>query len=147
MKRKFFTFASVAFLILSGASAKAQYCFWVANQSNETFYQLRVRVNGSGRPFGPDLLPEDLIEPGKHFWVRTANNGEEIYDVQITRAGGRPLLFTYTDVGGKKHISQRFITANARRLHTLVIQGDDEDNLSFSYYTTDQLDYGDPCNN
>jgi len=146
MKIKLFTVAIIALLTLSDSNAKAQYyCFWVANQSTETFDELRLRVNGSGDSFGDDLLPFDLIEPGHHFWIRTANNGEEMYDVQIVRRDKTPLLFSYTDVGGTKHINQRFITVNARLLNTLVIQENRDGDLTFAYYETDQLDYGDPC--
>ena len=119
MRTRFFAFAIITFLLLTNTAIKAQYCFWVANQSSETFDELKIRVHGSGNPFGPDLLPYDLIEPGHHFWVRTADNGEEMYDVQIIRQDGTPLLFTYSDARGAGHINQRFITVNARTLHTL----------------------------
>jgi hypothetical protein len=148
MKTKLFTLATSMLLLLFNTNANAQrYCFWVANQSTETFNELKIRIAGSGDAFGNDLLPSDLIKPGQHFWVKTVDNGQEMWDIQITRANGTALLFTYTDRGGTKHIDQRFITINARLLHTLVIQEDADGNLAFAYYTNDQLDYGDPCTN
>lgn len=144
MKTRFFVL-----LLLLGLSVKkvsAQYCFWVANQSDETFYALKIRVNGSGNSFGSDLLPYNLIRSDQHFWVRTSSS-HEIWDVQITRLDGSPLLFTYRDRGGVWHRNQRFITVNAKLLHTLVIQEDDDGRLTFGYYTTDQFDYGHPCDN
>jgi hypothetical protein len=148
MKAKLITCSVILLLTLFFSNANAQhYCFWIANQSTVTFAELKMRVHGSGISFGPDLLPEEYIQSGHHFWVRTANNGEEMWDVQITRMDGSPLLFSYTDRGGTKHINQRFITVNARNLHTLVIDEDSDGYLTFGYYTDDQLAYGDPCNN
>ena len=144
MKTKLFTFAIIVLLIISGINAKAQYCFWVANQTDETFDGLKVRTHGTGESFGDDLLPNNSITPGHHYWVKVYT-GEQLWDVQITRRDGTVLLFTYTDRGGTRHINQRFITVNARLLHTLVIQGNDDGSLSFAYYETDQLDYGSPC--
>jgi len=147
MRSKLFPLALLPLLLILKLDAKAQYyCFWVANQTTITFDALKIRVHGSGDSFGPDLLPTDYISPGHHFWVRTPNNGLQTYDVQLTKKDGSPLLFTYTDNGGMRHIDQRFITVNAHELHTLVIQESNLGDLSFLYYTTDQLDYGDPCN-
>lgn len=148
MKSKFFKLAAIVLLTLSFSGAKAQYyCFWVANQSGETFNELKIRQSGSGNAFSRDLLPSEFIESGKHFWVKTGNDDQELWDVQITKMDGNPLLFTYKDVAGNWHRSQRFITVSALALHTLVIKDDDEGNLTFRYYTTDQLAFGHPCDN
>ncbi len=146
MKKTFFISAVIVLMILSYNKAIAQYCFWVANRSTQTFGELRVREHGTGDPFGPDLLPYDLIQPGHHFRVTTFT-GEQIWDVQIRRENGTPLRFSYIDVGGDPHVDQPFITVNAKLLHTLVIQEDDDGNLTYGYYETDQLGYGDPCSN
>jgi hypothetical protein len=148
MKFKLLSLATIVLLTLSFSSAKAQYyCFWVANKSTETFNELKIRESGSGNPFSKDLLPSDLIETGKHFWVKTGHDDVELWDVQITRLDGTPLLFTYKDVNGNWHKSQRYITVSALALHTLVIENDDDGNLTFRYYKTDELGYGHPCDN
>lgn len=148
MKKGLFTFAIIMLLVVFSSNANAQfYCFWVANQSGESFNELRIRQNGTGNPFSRDLLPSDFIESGKHFWVKTGTDETELWDVQITKMDDSPLLFTYKDRAGVWHRSQRFITVNAKDLHTLVIQNDEDGYLTFKYYTTDQLDFGHPCDN
>lgn len=148
MKSRFLSLAIMLMLAFTVNSAKAQYyCFWVANQSSETFAELKVRPSGSGSAFSKDLLPEDLIESGKHFWVKTGNDKSELWDVQITNLDGTPLLFTYKDTRGVWHRDQRFITVSAKDLHTLVIEDDEDGNLTFSYYVDDQLSFGHPCDN
>ncbi len=148
MKTKFLSYAIMLLLAFSVNSAKAQYfCFWVANQSDETFAELKVRQSGSGSAFSKDLLPQDMIESGKHFWIKTGTDQAELWDVQITNLDGTALLFTYKDIRGTWHKNQKFITVNALKLHTLVIENDDEGNLTFSYYEDDQLAFGHPCDN
>ena len=148
MKTKLLALAVTLFVGSTINKAEAQYfCFWIANQSSETFAELKVRESGSGSAFSRDLLPEDLIESGKHFWIKTGNDKALRWDVQITNLDGTPLLFTYKDVSGKWHRDQRFITVNARDLHTLVIEDDDETGLTFKYYLNDQLAFGHPCEN
>lgn len=128
--------------------ANAQYyCFWIANQSSETFSELKIRESGSGDVFSEDLLPQDLIESGKNFWIKTGNDDVTRWDVQITDLDGEPLQFTYKDISGKWHRNQRFITVNAKALHTLVIEEDKDGNLTFRYYLDDQLALGHPCEN
>jgi hypothetical protein len=144
MKKNLFISAMIALMMCSYNLAKAQYCFWVANESTETFDELRLREHGTGAVFGPDILPYNLIKPRQHFWVKTLT-GEEMWDVEIIRENGTPLRFTYTDRAGYRHENQGYITVNARLLHTLVIDEDEDGTLSFGYYETDQLGYGDPC--
>jgi len=147
MKKSIIHLSVLVLLMLFSNTIKAQqYCFWVANQTNQKFYELKIRETDSGNAFSDDLLPRNYIESGEHFWVRT-NTGAQVWDVQITKMDGTPLLFTYQDVGGTWHKNQRFITVDAKMLHTLVIQENEDGSLSFAYYTTDQLDYGHPCDN
>lgn len=148
MRTKFLSFAILFVLAFTTSQADAQYyCFWVANQSSETFAELKIRKAGTGSAFSKDLLPEDLIESGNHFWVKTGTDDTDLWDVQITRLDGSPLLFTYKDIRGVWHRNQKFITVNAKDLHTLVIDEDEEGNLTFSYYETDQMAFGHPCEN
>lgn len=148
MKTKFLSFTIMLVLAFTANQAKAQYyCFWIANQSSETFAELKIRQYGSGAAFSKDLLPEDLIESGKNFWIKTGNDRVKHWDIQITDLDGEPLLFTYKDVSGKWHRNQRFITVNALDLHTLVIEEDADGSLTFKYYLTDQLALGHPCEN
>lgn len=148
MRSKIFKLAAIVLLTLSFSAAKAQYyCFWVANNSSETFNELKIRKTGSGNAFSRDLLPSEFMETGKHFWVKTGNDDQELWDVQITKMDGTPLLFTYKDVNGNWHRSQRYITVSGPALHTLSIVDNDEGGLSFKYYKTDQYGYGDPCGN
>lgn len=146
MKAKLFCIAITLFLIFFKNSAQAQFCFWIANKSSITFNEVKVRVSGSGEPFSRDLLPYDYLKNNQYCWIRTSSS-EQIWDVQITRLSGSPILFSYTDVGGDWHSNQRYITVNARLLHTLVIGENNDGSLNFSYYTTDELDLGHPCDN
>jgi hypothetical protein len=145
MKTKLISLSIIILLSFASYQAKAQYCFWVANQSNKTFYAVKLRVNGTGNAF-KDVLPYEYLKSGEHCWVKTTS-AIRIWDVQITKLDGTVILFTYRDKGGDWHIDQRFITVNALELHTLVIGQNSNGNLNFSYYTSDQLDYGHPCNN
>jgi hypothetical protein len=146
MKQRFFTLAAILFLALSLNSAQAQYfCFFVDNQSNQTFNELRIRATAKGGGFSADLLPSNMIETGKHFWVRTGDDKYDTYDVQITKMDGSYLLFSWEDVSGKFHDSKPFITVNVKDLHTLVIGVDDEGNLTFGVYNEDEFGYGHPC--
>ena len=148
MKTKFLSITIMLFLAFTANQAKAQYyCFWIANQSSETFAELKIRQSGSGSAFSKDLLPQDLVESGKNFWIKTGTDEVDLWDVQITNLDGTALLFTYKDVRGVWHRNQKFITVNAKDLHTLVIQDDDEGHLTFAYYLTDQLALGHPCDN
>ncbi|TAD96124.1 MAG: hypothetical protein EAZ97_14520 [Bacteroidetes bacterium] len=144
-KTKFF--AIVAFLLLAFSinTASAQYfCFFVDNQSDESFNELKIRPSGKGN-FGKDLLPSDLVESGKHFWVKTGNDKDINYDVQITNMDGSPLLFSWTGVDGNFYANKPFITLNVRDLHTLVIGSDENGNLTFSVHNDDAFNYGHPC--
>ena len=148
MKTKLLSFGIMLVLAFTANQAKAQYyCFWIANQSSETFAELKIRQSGSGSAFSKDLLPQDLVESGKNFWIKTGTDEVDLWDVQITNLDGTPLLFTYKDVRGVWHRNQKYITVNAKDLHTLVISEDEEGNLTFSYYLTDQLALGHPCEN
>ncbi len=148
MKPKLFALAS--FILLSSFinSASAQYyCFYVDNQSNQTFYELKIRPTGTNQAFSQDLLPEDLIETGNHFWVKTATDDYEVYDVQITDLDGKPLRFTWKDISGNWHTSKPFLSVNVKDLHTLVIGESDNGSLTFSVYNYDKFKYGHPCDN
>jgi hypothetical protein len=148
MKRKFVSLAVTLFLTLMITKADAQYfCFWVANHSGETFSELKIRASNSGDAFSKDLLPTDLIENGKHFWVKTGTDEIETWDVQITNLDGSPLLFTYQDVNGNWHKGQKYVTVNAKKLHTLAIENTADGGLTFKYYEVDALGFGDPCSN
>ncbi len=148
MRKKIFTLAAIMLLAVAVNSANAQfYCFFVDNQSNETFYELKIRPTGTTVPFSQDLLPEDYIEDSKHFWVKTGDDNYSTYDVQITKLDGTPLRFTWEDVSGNLHKSKPFISVNVKDLHTLVIGVDDDANLTFDVYNDDKFKYGHPCDN
>ena len=148
MRKKLLTLVTIVLLTLTASSAKAQYyCFFVDNQSDEAFYELKIRPTGTSMAFSEDLLPEDIIEDGKHFWVKTANDRYATYDVQITDLDGKPLLFTWKDVSGNWHKSKPFISVNVKDLHTLVISTDADGNLNFGVYNDDRFKYGHPCDN
>lgn len=145
MKTILLTFQFIILIILSTTVANAQsHCFWIANQSEETLNEIKLRESGTGKPFSDDLLPLNFILPGDHCSVRTSDS-VQIWDLQITGTDGRPLTFTYKDVEGVWHIKQRFITINARKLHTLIIQTKRNAISTYKYFTSDQLDLGDPC--
>jgi hypothetical protein len=99
MRTKLIASLTIIFLLFSVESVKAQYCFWIANQSSITLNEIKVRVNGYGNAFGRDLLPSDYLRAGDHCWIETPSS-YEIWDVQITRRDGTPILFTYKDRGG-----------------------------------------------
>jgi len=148
MRKKFFTLAAIMLLTFAVNSANAQfYCFFVDNQSHEIFYELKIRPTGTSIPFTDDLLPEDFIDNGEHFWVKTGNDKYSTYDVQITKLDGTPLRFTWEDVSGNLHKSKPFISVNVKDLHTLVIGVDDDGNLTFEVYNEDKFSYGHPCEN
>ncbi len=127
-------------------SAKAQYyCIWVANNSSVDFNNLKIRPSNTNSAFSRDLLPQDIIESGKHFWVKTGNDKNTLWDVQITKLDESPLLFTWKDVIGNWHKNQPYITINARDLHTLSIETNDNGDLSFDVYDHDEYKYGHPC--
>ena len=145
MKTKLLSLTAIMLLSLSVSTANAQYfCFFVDNQSSETFGELKIRATGTSA-FSGDLLPEDFIESGNHFWVKTGTDKYTTYDVQITNIDGTPLLFSWTDVSGNWHDSKPFISVNVKALHTLVIGEDDDGNLTFGVYNSDQFGYGHPC--
>lgn len=145
MKTKFFSIVATMLLFLSISTAKAQYyCFFVDNQSGQSFNELKIRATGTSA-FSADLLPSSTIETGKHFWVQTANDKSAVYDVQITNMDGSPLLFSWKDTSGKWHESKPFISVNVKDLHTLVIGSDDDGNLTFGVYNDDRMGYGHPC--
>jgi hypothetical protein len=148
MKPKLFTLAAMMMLTFFINNANSQnYCFYVDNQSNQTFYELKIRPTGTNQGFSADLLPEDLIETGTHFWVKTANDDYEVYDVQITDLDGKPLRFSWRDISGNWHESKAFLSVNVKDLHTLVIGVSDEGALTFSVYNYDKFKYGHPCDN
>lgn len=148
MKLKFFTLATIILLTLTASNVTAQYyCFFVDNQSDQSFFELKIRPTGTAIPFSDDLLPEDLIEDGKHFWIKTATDKYVTYDVQITNLDGNPLLFTWQDVNNKWHKSTPFISVNVKDLHTLVISVDAAGSLTYGVYNDDRFKYGHPCEN
>ncbi len=132
-----------SFIFLSN-SAKSQYlCFWVANYSDETFNTLKIRETGETY-FGRDLLPNNLINPGEHFWVRTYNSGNSIYDVEITRLDGEPMRFKWTGSNGKVY-NRPYITLDILPLNTLMITSDEYGNTEWDISNEDIYDFGDPC--
>ena len=148
MKKKLFTLGTVLLLTLAASSANAQYfCFFVDNQSDQAFYELKIRPTGTGQAFSEDLLPEEIIEDGKHFWVKTGDDKYDTYDVQITNLEGKPLLFTWQDVNNKWHNSTPYISVNVKDLHTLVISSDGAGKLNYGVYNDDRFKYGHPCEN
>jgi hypothetical protein len=147
MKKLKLSLSIILVIFFSNGIKAQQYCFWVKNNSHEDFNEFKLRESGSGEPFGEDLLPKDFIKSGDHFQVITENNGVVLWDVQITDMDGSPLLFTYEDAAGQWHRNQRFLTVDAKELHTLVIEENSDGTLSFSYHTDDQLAFGHPCDN
>lgn len=145
MKTKFFALATIMLLMLSFNTAQAQYyCFFVDNQSNVTFAELKIRPSNTGQAFSADLLPEDMIESGRHFWVKTANDQHQLYDVQITNEDGSALTFTWKGTNGVTYSNKPFITLNVKDLHTLVIYSSGN-SLTFGVYNDDKYGYGHPC--
>ena len=145
MKKKLIALAVMFTLTLSLSKAYAQYyCFFVDNQSGETFNELRIRPSNTNTAFSKDLLPSNMIESGKHFWVKTGDDENILWDVKITRVDGSPLLFTWTDTNGNTHEDKPYITINAKNLHTLVI-GHEGDDLTYAVYDHDEYEYGHPC--
>jgi hypothetical protein len=140
------TLKLIIFTSLLGITSqvKSQYlCFWVANYSEETFSTLKIRENGDSY-FGRDLLPEYLINPGEHFWVRTYNSGSSIYDVEITRLDGEPLRFKWTGESGKTY-NRPYITLDILPLNTLMISSDDYGNTQWDISNSDIYGFCDPC--
>jgi len=124
MKPKLFTVAAFMLMSFFISSANAQYyCFYVDNQSDQTFYELKIRPTGTNQAFSEDLLPEDLIETGTHFWVKTATDDYEVYDVQITKLDGTALRFTWRGVGGQTYTNRPYLSVNVKdqALKVLVI--------------------------
>ena len=136
------------FLLFMGAmqtfAQSGPYCFWVYNESDETFSTLRIRQSDTW-DFGNDLLPNDLIGTGQYFWVRANDPTMEVWDVEITRLDGSPLRFTWTGENGQRY-TEPYITLNIRELHTLVISNDEYGNISWDITDTDVYDFGHPCN-
>ncbi len=146
MKTKFFTVATIILLFLSIGNVSAQYyCFFVDNKSGQSFNELKIRATGSGNAFSADLLPENMIESGKHFWIKTGDDSYDTYDVQITKMDGTPLLFSWKDINGNMQTSKPFITVNVKDLHTLSIGVGANRGLTFGVYNDDRLGYGNPC--
>ena len=105
------------FFIFEGSSLYGQeMCFWVANESDETFASLRIREKDVSY-FGDDLLPNDMIDPGEHFWVKTYAKNSSIYDVEITRLNGEPLRFKW-EAKNEKIYSRPYITLDILPLNT-----------------------------
>ena len=63
MRKKLLTLVTIVLLTLTASSAKAQYyCFFVDNQSDEAFYELKIRPTGTSMAFSEDRLS------GHHKW-------------------------------------------------------------------------------
>lgn len=132
------------FFIFEGSSLYGQeMCFWVANESDETFASLRIREKDVSY-FGDDLLPNDMIDSGEHFWVKTYAKNSSIYDVEITRLNGEPLRFKWEAKNGKIY-SRPYITLDILPLNTLMITTDDDGNIAWDISNNDKYGYGDPC--
>jgi hypothetical protein len=145
MKTKFFAWATALLLTLTINTAQAQYfCFFVDNQSQVTFTELKIRPSNSGQAFSRDLLPEDLIDPGRHFYVKTGDDSSELYDVQIIKDDGTPLTFSWKGTNGVTYTNKPYLTLNVKDLHTVVLYSSGS-GLTFGVYNNDKYGYGDPC--
>lgn len=145
MKTKFFALIAIMWLGLSFSTLQAQYfCFFVDNQSEVTFIELKIRPTNSGQAFSRNLLPNDFIDPGRHFWVETSDDYNKIYDLQLMKDDGTFLKFTWTGSNGVTYSNKPYITLNVEKLHTLVLTSSGG-GLKFSVYNDDRFGYGHPC--
>jgi hypothetical protein len=135
----------VLFIILiNNKSFSQQYCFWVANYSDESFVTLKLREAGE-YSFGSDVLPNDIINPGEVFWIKTGTASNEVSDIQITKLDGTPLRFTWTGRDGNTY-TESYITLNVKEIHTLVLTSDEYGKLSWDITYEDDYGFGHPCN-
>ena len=129
-------------LVYNRLSAQ-QYCFWVANYSDDTFSTLQLRETGEDY-FGSDVLPDNLIQPGEVFWIKPSASGSEVFDIQITKLSGAPLRFKWTGEDGNSY-NEPYITLNVKEIHTLVLTSDEYGNLAWDISYEDIFDLGHPC--
>lgn len=125
-------------------SAQNVYCFWVGNYSDQDMSTIRIRKSGSSS-FGSDLIPDMMIEPYEHVWIKTGSTYTSIYDVEISDASGIPLRFTWTGNDGNVY-TRSYITLDLQPLNTLMITTDDYGNLTYDDVYEDSYGFGDPCN-
>lgn len=126
-------------------SAQSSYCFWVANWSDEALSTIRIRQSGTSY-FGDDLIPEMMIESYNHVWIRTGASYTSVYDIEISKADGTPLTFTWTGRDGNEY-TRSYITLDLSPLNTLMISSK-EYGSGFTYNDAyeDEYGFGDPCN-
>ena len=129
-------------LIDNTVSAQA-YCFWVGNYSDETFSTIRIRKSGESN-FGEDLLPNNMIEPYEHYWIRTGTTGTSIYDIEIKNSEGKALRFTWTGNNGIVY-TRSYITLDLSPLNTLMITTNDDGEISYNDAYEDEYGFGNPC--
>jgi len=129
--------------IVNNILLSQQYCFWVANYSDESFSTLKLREAGKYY-FGSDVLPNDIISPGEVFWIKTGVVNSEVSDIQITKLNGSPQRFTWTGKDGNTY-TEPYITLNVKEIHTLVLTSDEYGNLSWDITYEDEYGFGHPC--
>jgi len=135
-----------SFIALSNSfSAQTSYCFWVANYTDESLSTVRIRKSGNSS-FGEDLFPGNMIESYSHYWIKTGTTNTSIYDVEISKADGTPLRFTWTGNNGIEY-TRSYITLDLSPLNTLMITGDEYNGFSYNDTYDDYYEFGDPCDN
>jgi hypothetical protein len=135
--------SALFFLVLIGNSFGQNYCFWVANYTEETFSEIRIREAGDIY-FSQDLLPEDLIDPYEHFWIRTGQAESSIFDVEITKLDGSKMYFSWTG-GDGNYYTEPYITLDIQPLNTLMLTNDENGNVEWDIANDDIYGFGDPC--
>jgi len=120
------------------------YCFWIANESDQTFSMVRIRETGTSS-FGQDILPDRLIEPYQHYWIRTGTSNGSVYDIEISQIDGKPLKFSWIGKNGIDY-TKPFITLDISPLNTLMITNDDYGNVTWDFTNEDIYGFGNPCN-
>jgi hypothetical protein len=131
-------------LIIGNTIFSQKMCFWVSNNSDDTFSSLRIRGKVVTN-FGDDLLAYDMIDPGDHFWVKTHSINSSLYDLEIARLNGDPLRFKWEAKNGKVYnrSSHHF---RYFPLNTLMITTEDKGNIAWDISNYDKYGSGDPCN-
>ena len=142
MKKFLFSFAAFVVLMSFAGSLQAQdYCLWIVNDRYDDLYELKVKKITSNT-FSADLLPSDMGDTGKAFWIKVSNRPNDLGDVQITDENGDPLMFTLNTVSGGV-ADFPYIRLNFKDIHTLVLNDDN----TFTVYNNDEYDLGHPCDN
>ena len=143
MKKMFFNLSAILLLIscISTGIQAQNYCLWIVNNRYEDLYELKVKKTTSNT-FSQDLLPDNMVESGKAFWIKVSDWPNDLGDIQITDDYGDPLEFTLKTVGGGV-ADFPYIRLNFHDIHTLVLN----ENGTFSIYNDDKYGLGHPCGN